>query len=132
MLGVALVRGSRWREAIAVLDSASVMSAQNPWATVQLVIALSRSGDSTRARTVFNEMTARVRAGRVNSMFVGSAASWAAGPDEAFRWLERERSERTADLSWPYASNQYAPATIRDPRFAEFWARLKVVPPPGL
>jgi len=25
-----------------------------------------------------------------------------------------------------------APAAVHDPRFAAFWARLKVVPPPGM
>jgi serine/threonine-protein kinase len=131
VLGMALVSAGRLREAIVVLDSASAMSPQNPWVASPLVRVLASLGDSTRARAVFNEMTSRVRSGRVNSMYIAAAASWVAGPDEALRWLERERSEHASSLAWPYAKDQFAPATIRDPRFAAFWAKMKIVPPPG-
>jgi serine/threonine-protein kinase len=132
VLGAALVNAGRLREAITALDSASAMSPQNPWITTLLVKVLARSGDSTRARAVFDEMNANVRSGRRNSMFMASAASWVAGPDATFRWLERERSDRTSSLAWPYMVNLFAPATVRDSRFAAFWAQMKIVPPPGL
>ena len=131
VLAMALAYAGRLHEAIFALDSASAMSPQNPWIATLLVKVLARSGDNTRARAVFNEMTARVRRGRVNAMFMASAASWVDGPDEALRWLERERSEHASSLAWPYMKNQWAPATVRDPRFVAFWAQMKIVPPPG-
>ncbi|MFI5244828.1 MAG: protein kinase [Gemmatimonadales bacterium] len=132
VLGAALAIAGRLREAITALDSASAMSPQNPWIATLLVKVLARSGDSTRARFVFDEMNSNVRSGRRNSMFMASAASWVAGPDATFRWLERERSDHASSLAWPYMVNLFAPATVRDSRFAAFWAQMKVIPAPGL
>jgi serine/threonine-protein kinase len=131
-LGHVYAQAGRLREAIRVLDSASAMSGQSPWVENYLVAALARSGDSTRARSVFNAMAAKVRSGRYNSMYITQASSWVEGPDAALRWLERQRAEHASSLGWPYGRLLFAPSTVRDLRFAAFWARLNVVPPPGI
>jgi len=129
-LGMAYRSAGRLREAIAVLDTANQLSKRHPWTVAALAIALAQTGDTAKARPLYDELVAGVNGGRVQSLHAAVVASWLGRTDDALRWLARARDKHDGWLglsrAWPWG-----PVTRRDPRFVAFWTQFGVTPAPG-
>ena len=126
-LGLALLKGRRYAEAIAELEKAVELSGTERWPLRDLGYGYAISGKRAEADAVIKELVGKYENGQAIGQDLAAVYAGLGDKDQAFAWLEKDFQTRSGLLAW----TRWTPAfeSLRsDPRFTDLLRRMGFQP----